>query len=336
MMKSLKKFVRRKLNILLSYREYLRDARRFRMASTGFAAPKRHEQWRALLTIDYHRIEKGLALPDPRAGFGTNVIDRLLINTPRYIERFGQDDLTDIVANCLRSYAAHNAAMHVETPNVESFVAKYDADSTRPVTGFGGTAPMSKADVLARSSIDPEAFFNSRSSVRQFSEELVSDAVLTRAVQLAVKTPSVCNRQSGRAYCTTDPAVIAQALSFQNGNRGFGHTAPALFAVCSEFDIFEKLDERNQGWIDGGLFAMTLVYALHSLGLGSCMLNWSVPTARDANFRAAFGIPENQGVICMIAVGHLPDTFSVAQSPRRPVDDFKHPLIPQKTVIGGA
>jgi nitroreductase len=100
--------------------------------------------------------------------------------------------------------------------------------------------------------------------------------------------------------------------------------------VCSEFDIFEKLDERNQGWIDGGLFAMTLVYALHSLGLGSCMLNWSVSNARDASFRAAFGVPENQGVICMIAVGHLRDSFRVAQSPRRPVEDLKHPLIFQK------
>lgn len=326
MIRELKKVARRNLNMLRSYGEYLRDARRFRAASTGFAAPKRHEQWRALLTIDYHRIEKGLALPDPRAGFGKNVIERLLINTPRYIERFGRDDLTDIVVNCLRAYAAHNIVSDIETPDVVQFVANYDKGSATSDTSIGGTMAMSKADVLARCSIGPEGFFNSRSSVRQFSDEAVSQDLLVRAVQLAAKTPSVCNRQSGRAYWSTDHDVIEKALSFQNGNRGFGHTVPALFVVCSEFDIFEKLDERNQGWIDGGLFAMTLVYAVHALGLGSCMLNWSVPTARDASFRNAFGIPENQGVICMIAVGHLPDAFSVAQSPRRPVEDFMHPL----------
>jgi hypothetical protein len=33
----------------------------------------------------------------------------------------------------------------------------------------------------------------------------------------------------------------------------------------------EKVAERNQGWIDGWLFAMSLVYALHSLRPGSCL-----------------------------------------------------------------
>lgn len=329
MIKSLRKFARRSLNTLLSYQEYLRDAKRFRGASTGFSAPKRHEQWRALLTIDYHRIEKGMALPDARAGFGKDVIARLLSNTPRYIEQFGRDDLTDIVVNALRSYVAHNAAQGLDSPEVAAFVAAYDAQNAPQDTTIGGTIELQKSDILARAAMDPEGFFNSRSSVRQFSTEPVDDALLTRAVQLAAKTPSVCNRQSGRVYVSTDRAVIDQALKFQNGNRGFGHKVPALCVVCSEFDIFEKLDERNQGWVDGGLFAMSLVYALHAIGLGSCMLNWSLPTHRDGAFRKAFGIPDHQGVICMIAVGHLPDSFPVAQSPRRPVSDFKLALAPR-------
>lgn len=326
MIKRLKKFARRKLNILLSFREYARDARRFLGASTGFAAPNRHEQWRELLTIDYHRLEKGLALPDPRAGFGKDVIARLLSNTPRYIDRYGRDDLTDIVANCLRSYVAHNMTHGLETPGVAEFVAAYDREGIPADTKIGGTFDVTKSDILARSTIDPEAFFLSRSSVRQFSDNEVSEELMNRAVHLAAKTPSVCNRQSGRVYVSTERALIDKALSYQNGNRGFGHKVPALCVVCSEFDIFEKLDERNQGWVDGGLFAMSLVYAFHSLGLGSCMLNWSVPTKRDASFREAFGIPDNQGVICMIAVGHLLDNFLVAQSPRRLVEDFKMPL----------
>jgi hypothetical protein len=48
-------------------------------------------------------------------------------------------------------------------------------------------------------------------------------------------------------------------LSYQNGNSGFGHTVPALFVITSDMRIFEKSGERNQGWVDGGLFAMALV-----------------------------------------------------------------------------
>lgn len=325
MKRQVRKFLRRRLNIVLSFREYLRDARRFRGASTAFAAPHRQEQWRAVLTIDYHRIEKGMALPDARPGFGKDVIQRLLQNTPRYTERFGRDDLSDIVVNCLRAYIAHNAAQGVESPDVAAFVEAYDAKG-KPANGQGGLLAVTKSDVLARAAMDPEGFFQSRSSVRQFSDTPVDAALLERAVTLASKTPSVCNRQSGRVYVSTERAVIDAALRHQNGNRGFGHTVPALMVVCSEFDIFEKLDERNQGWVDGGLFAMSLVYALHALGLGSCMLNWSQPTGRDAAFRAAFGIPDHQGVICMIAVGQLRDSFTVAQSPRRPLSDFLKPL----------
>lgn len=325
-LKLLKKFTRRKLNVLLSYGEYLHDAKRFRRACVGFSVPKRHEQWRAILTIDYHRLEKGMSLPESRAGFGKDVIVRLLANTPQYISHFGRDHLTDVVINCMRSYVRHNADQGVESPDVANFIAAYDAEVAPENTKVGGTIEFSKADILARSAMDPEGFFYSRASVRQFAEMPVSDELLARAVSLAAKTPSVCNRQSGRVYVTTERAVIDKALSYQNGNRGFGHTVPALCVVCSEFDIFEKLDERNQGWVDGGLFAMSLVYGLHGLGLGSCMLNWSVPTKRDAAFRSAFDIPDHQGVICMVAVGHLRDRFPVAQSPRRPVEDFKKPL----------
>lgn len=325
MKKKLRKFARRSLNTLKSFPEYLKDARRFRGASTAFAPPKRKEQWIALLTIDYHRIEKGMSLPEPRAGFGKDVIARLLENTPRYIDRYGRDALTDVVVNALRAYVAHNARQDMETPQVAAFIDGYDA--TGPALhGEGGLLPVTREGIRQRAAVDPEGFFFSRHSIRQFSEEPIPEELLERAAALAAKAPSVCNRQSGRAYVTTDPALIARALSFQNGNRGFGHKVPLLFVVCAEFDIFEKLDERNQGWIDGGLFAMSLVYGLHALGLGSCMLNWSVPSKRDAALRAAFDIPDHQGVICMVAAGQIPDELVVAQSPRRPGSDFLLPL----------
>jgi nitroreductase len=111
------------------------------------------------------------------------------------------------------------------------------------------------------------------------------------------------------------------ALACQNGNRGFTEEIDKLLVVTSDLGSFVSPGERNQCWIDGGLFAMSLVYALHSLGLGTCCLNWSVEHEADRKLRQAAGIRESEAVIMMIAVGHLPEVLNVQQSPRKLVDD---------------
>ena len=94
-----------------------------------------------------------------------------------------------------------------------------------------------------------------------------------------------------------------------------------LLLVTTDLTQFVTVGERNQCWIDGGMFAASLVYALHSLGLGTCCLNCSNDMAADRSLRIAAGIPDSEAVITMIGVGHLPDRLAVAQSPRRQVQD---------------
>lgn len=67
---------------------------------------------------------------------------------------------------------------------------------------------------------------------------------------------------------------------------------------------------------------MSLIYALHSLGLGTCCLNWSVTKDQDQSLRSIIEVEESDAVIMMIAVGHLKDTFKVAKSARKPVKEF--------------
>ena len=67
---------------------------------------------------------------------------------------------------------------------------------------------------------------------------------------------------------------------------------------------------------------MSLIYALHSLGLGTCCLNWSVTRERDLALRKDAKIDHSESIIMMIAVGNLPDNFSVANSSRKPVEEI--------------
>ena len=68
------------------------------------------------------------------------------------------------------------------------------------------------------------------------------------------------------------------------------------------------------------MFAMSLIYALHSLGLGTCCLNWCVNNTEDKLLREFIPIEDKEVVIMMIAVGNLPDEFDVPYSQRKPIE----------------
>ncbi len=170
--------------------------------------------------------------------------------------------------------------------------------------------------------INLSRFFESRYSIRNFSEEPIDPRQIVAATKLAQKTPSVCKRQSARVYAFTENPLHREVLACKHGNSGFGHQAAAVLVVTSALPSFFSPDERNQCWIDGGLFCMSLIYALHSMGLGTCCLNWCVNLQDDRNLREVADLPESESIIMQIAVGHLPETLKVAKSIRKPLNQI--------------
>lgn len=85
---------------------------------------------------------------------------------------------------------------------------------------------------------------------------------------------------------------------------------------------FEGIHERNQCFIDGGLFAMSVLYSLHAKGLATCPLNWSADEDQDMRLRSVIDIKPAENVIMMIAVGHYPPHLNVAKSTRKNVSEI--------------
>lgn len=301
----------------------LYDAGRYRRWSSLGKAELSREQLSALVTLNYHRIEKGLALPAPRPGFGADAVRTLITLLDQQFRRFGPDEAARSGIATLAEYRAFNRAHGIAHSEVDAALARYATLGAAPAADepCGGTRLVERDAVHATLPADPEAFFASRHSVRHFSGEPVGLDLIERAVRMAQRTPSVCNRQPWKAYAFTDPEQRRRILSFQNGNRGFGDGAAQLLVVTADLQHFTSAGERYQGWIDGGLFAMSLVHALHALGLGACMLNWSVTRETDTAMRAAVGIPDSELVIMMVAVGRLPERLRVAFSARKPLSD---------------
>jgi nitroreductase len=278
---------------------------------------------KALITMDYHRLEKGLALKEPRVGFGEDVLDRLIKFIPEYQEKYGSDETILVTLNCLDSYYQFNLTHGIDNQELYQKTMQFRNNISEDKSDFkqGGILNVTKTEILEHGEIDLTQFFHSRYSIRHFSEEEVNISLIEKAMTMAQKTPSVCNRQSCRVYMFSDEESKRKILSYQNGNRGFGDQASKVLIVTSNLEYFTSIGERNQGWIDGGMFSMSLVYALHSLGLGTCCLNWSVEYKKDKLLKLVADIPDAELIIMMIAVGHLPKDLKIAQSPRKPLQE---------------
>lgn len=306
--------------LLLAYRY---DCTTYRSKS-GLLRHRAATVLEARLIKAYHRVEKGLALPVPRPGFGRDAVTEVLGCVDEYTRRFGSNHSTRRALNTLQEYISFNHSVGADIGWMGTRLEELAKLQGEGGEGEGGTLLTSRASIHAAACIDLESFFAQRYSVRQFSTEIVAPHLIERAVLMAKKTPSVCNRESGSVFVATDSARKHALLALQNGNSGFGDSADRILVITSRLDSFLSVGERNQCWIDGGLFAMSLIYALHSLGLGSCCLNWSVEPAQDRALKAAAGIPEDHVVIMLLAVGHLPEQLRVAQSPRRPLSEVLH------------
>jgi len=279
---------------------------------------------KGMLIKDYHRLEKGMALPEPRRGFGQKVAERLIGNMKTSIQRYGPDATVALCLSVLEAYVAFQVEQGVELDAITAdlhILSRLLAEH-RDKANTGGLLHITRRQLRKSADIDFEAFSSSRYSVRQFTGNPVPDETIAAAIKAAQKTPSVCNRQAWRTHLYHDAERCRQILRLQNGNKGFGDRASHIAVITVDLKYFEGPGERSQAFVDGGLYAMSLVYALHAAGVGSCFLNWSQPMLQDMKMHKIGEIPSNEIIITFLAIGEMPEELSVARSCRRDIDEI--------------
>lgn len=264
-----------------------------------------------------HIIEKGLALPAPRKGFGQPKISDLIVKIREYEKNYPSSQIGLTVRDTLREYLEFHAQDLQMLPNnflhsIKSFLEE------KPAQAKGGLKYLKKSEMATFGGDSFEKLLKCRHSIRNFCDAPVDDEVILRALTISQNTPSVCNRQGWFVHYYSNKSKIRELLSFQNGNAGFTDCIDKLLIVTASTKAFTRY-EHNQLFIDGGLYSMNLILALHSVGLGSCPLNTCMPWYRESRLKQSADIPQHERLIMMIAVGNLLDEFSVAQSEKYPV-----------------
>ena len=170
-------------------------------------------------------------------------------------------------------------------------------------------------------------FSKTRVSVRVYDKKAkeIADDVLEACVVLAQNAPSACNRQATHVHFVKDTKCFAEIEALQLGCKGFGVNASAFAFVTSDLRLYECAEVKLPVF-DAGLFTMNLVYAFHSAGICSCVLNASFPADQNDRIKEIAGIPAGEMINGLLVLYSLDeeDVLRVPVSPRRDVNEICH------------
>jgi len=86
--------------------------------------------------------------------------------------------------------------------------------------------------------------------------------------------------------------------------------------LTGELGVFGYSNERNQVFIDCGMYAMNLLYALHYNEIAACIMNCSFDYDKEQEIKNISQIGESEVLIAMVSCGIAPTEFKIATSPR--------------------
>lgn len=300
-------------------REYFYDMHRFYINCTETELPNyKIERLIGYIITKYHVIEKGLTMPEMRYGFGTETVTSLITACEIYSEKFGLEHCqVEHAVDVLNEYIdVHRKGNFELDKQIIERTARL-SDKYNVKNKQTNQTKIREKEYFSKVAASFPDFARSRHSLRNFSNTDIDNKDLIKAVELAQETtPTSCNRQSIRLHIVAEKETVKEVLSLHTGNRGFGHLVNKLILISSEISVYNEVRERNLPYVDCGIYAMNLLYALHYYKIGACALNWSVTVETDKRLRALLDIPASEAVGLIIACGMPASEFSVAVSKR--------------------
>jgi nitroreductase len=159
---------------------------------------------------------------------------------------------------------------------------------------------------------------NGRRSVREYTDEPVSEAVLNGLIEAAIKAPSAINQQP---WCFT--IVRKSPLLTQISDRAKAHLlkeslgAPAhpfrdmlndpnfhIFYHAPVLVLIAACEPTDWAVEDCALAAENLMLAAYAQGLGTCWVGFAQNWLGTPDGKAALGLPMSYLPIAPVIVGH--------------------------------
>lgn len=142
---------------------------------------------------------------------------------------------------------------------------------------------------------------STRRSIREYTEEPVTDEQIEAMLKAAMAAPSARNLQPWH-FVVVRKRKILDKLAKLHKYAYMLEKAPMAIVVCGD----QKVSERH--WVEDTCAAtQNLLLAATALGLGGVWIS-VYPKKKDQKYvRELLDIPDEVGVLCVVAVGHPAD-----------------------------
>ncbi|NNK94074.1 MAG: nitroreductase family protein [Desulfobacterales bacterium] len=301
-------------------RAYIREQRAVVAGLNRHFTDLKNESSLFLLRRNVHRIEKGLVMPRRRPVFAKEYIGETVDYYNKCVSRYSEDQMPLEITwsrNVLLSYfgAVESASEPLIDQAKESF---FTIEKNRTLSQ---SIPYMRGEQPSPVSYnDLHRLVHQRKSTRTFLKKSVPRNLVDKAVEIASKAPSSCNRQPTHYRIYDEPELRKEMTLLPLGAAGFADNIPMICALTGDLSAYFYERDRHSIYIDGCLSAMLFMLALETVGLASCPLNWAEINELDRKFETKIGIPKHERVIMFIAIGYPDPEGHVAFSEKRDLD----------------
>lgn len=269
-----------------------------------------------------HRIEKGLLMRPRRKVFALDYIEETILCFEKQWNLKSGEMLTQLkwsqdVLSLYFDVTEGNDIIEREKKRFKKIIHNNE------IVGKNKSIPYHK---IKLTDIRFEDFYNltlQRRSTRWFLKKKVPRELIDKAILAAIQSPSACNRQPFEYRVIDDMNLLNKVVHLPGGTAGYADNISVMIVVIGNLDAYFSERDRHLIYIDASLANMTLMFALETLGLSSCAINWPDVEAREKKMDDLLRLGKHQRPIMAVALGYAEPEALVAHSAKKDLDKIR-------------
>ena len=302
-------------------REYLYDKNFYKKYNMG--TEKTLNKLGYELIIHSHTLEKGMEHFELRpfaikkTGYMMNLINRQT-KFENYKNTFAFINGINSLREYKKIYENHGWKDKDEYKKVSDFLKNYtDVEQQK-----AGAYILTKEELEKDYKIDYLKFVKSRHSTRNYKKETIKLEDVKAAVEMAKYSASACNRQYIKLHFYPSGKMRDNVIHYALGKGGLYLDGVNTFIITFDVNGLSGAGERNQGYFNAGLYSTNLVNAFHSLGIGTCFIQFANSVKDEENLKKMNEIPEYERIAVILFAGYYDEKSIFAVSPRKDVKEL--------------
>jgi len=278
----------------------------------------------ALLRRNVHRLEKGLTMQPLRDVFAENYIfetTQIYSQTQtRYLNSKESVDVDELTwaNNVLKQYFD----TVIETKKILKAKTLFEDCKFSPEET--DSIPYQRGEQINLPSYEQILSLSKyRRSVRWFLDKPVERTLIDQALVVAREAPSACNRLPYEFRIFDKPNLVSKISNLPFGTTGYADNIPVIAVLVGRLDNYFSARDRHAIYIDTSLAAMSFAFALETLGLSSCMINWPDFEPLERKMAKTLNLKQYERPIMLMAIGYPDPIALVANSKKKSLDTIR-------------